>query len=96
MFSLLKDMSKPPSPGDEMLTLWGEVAERIDHYRITRKYKHKVEAKNFKYKTEIEQWCEENCRGKWMYYWPRWVYLSDPYYRLTDESDAMAFKLRFV
>ena len=82
----------PPGPGDEMLSLWGEIAERIEYFQITMRYRHKVEA--YTIHREADDWCKENCHGKWYYHHQPW--LDDgPYYRFKDETDVMAFKLRW-
>ena len=45
MFNRTKlDIASLPGPGDEMLTLWGVIAERIEYLKVTIRYKHEVEA----------------------------------------------------
>ena len=93
MFNRTKlDIASLPGPGDEMLTLWGVIAERIEYLKVTIRYKHEVEA--YTISRKVDDWCVENCNGKWFYHHQPWLDYG-PYYRFKDEADAMAFKLRW-
>ncbi len=81
-----------PGPGDEMLTWWGEITERIDCFKIAIRYKHKVES--YTILRDAGNWCDKNCNGKWIYHHQPWLDYG-PFYRFKDETDAMAFKLRW-
>ena len=83
----------PPGPGDEMLTWWGEIAERVDRVQLSARYKHKIGA--YTIRREADTWCDENCKSKWIFHYQPWLDYG-PFYRFKDETDAMAIKLRWL
>ncbi len=85
----------PPGPGDEMLTIWGHIIERIEFTILISKYRYKVEA--YTIRREAEDWCKDNSikasgvdKGG--------GYNKGGFYCFSFEceEDAMAFKLRWL
>jgi len=64
------------------------------------KYRCKLDMKNiqhpyYKSLVAIDHWCKENCWGTWMHE-EKGFTIELTVYMFSEESDAMAFKLRWM
>lgn len=80
----------PPGPGDEIYTLYGWVADKIENMIICFRYPHKVDS-NF-HSMEAIEWCHKHLRNKWIYYSYKDLYRKNDW-RFKSKKAATHFKM---
>lgn len=80
-----------PGPGDEIYTLYGWVADRIEDKIVCFRYPYKIDS-NFQSMEAIE-WCHKHLQNKWIYYSANFISFGRNEWRFKNKKAAAHFKM---